>query len=78
VSCAPGARGPWRATETLALSVSVPVVVQFIIDYIGRHNAGELVIKLPVVVDQQLVDTGFTAAIGPLKMPTIKNRLYML
>lgn len=67
-----------RYGKPLALPVPVPVVVQFIVDHTGRLKAGELVIELPTAVDEQLVEAGFKAAIGPLKMATITNRLYVL
>jgi integrase len=67
-----------RYGKPLALPVPVPVVVQFIVDHTGRLKAGELVIELPAAIDQQLVEAGFKAFLGPLKMATITNRLYVL
>ncbi len=67
-----------RYGKPLTLPVSVPMVVQFIVDHTGRLKAGVLVIELPAAVDAQLVEAGFKAALGPLKMATITNRLYVL
>lgn len=67
-----------RYGKPLALPVPVPMVVQFIVDHTARLKSGELVIELPKAVDVQLVDAGFKAALGPLKMATITNRLYVL
>ena len=67
-----------RYGSPLQLPVSVAMVVQFIVDHAGRLKAGELVIELPADVDQALVEAGFKAALGPLKMATITNRLYVL
>lgn len=67
-----------RYGKPLALPVPVPVVVQFIVDHTGRLKSGELVIELPKTIDAQLVEAGFKAALGPLKMATITNRLYVL
>lgn len=70
--------GMVRYGKPLALPVPVPMVVQFIVDHTARFKSGELVIELPKAVDVQLVEGGFKAALGPLKMATITNRLYVL
>lgn len=67
-----------RYGKPLTLPVTAPMVVQFIVDHTGRLKAGELIIELPAAVDGQLVEAGFKASMGPLKMATITNRLYVL
>ncbi|MDB5970095.1 MAG: integrase [Hydrocarboniphaga sp.] len=62
----------------LTLPVSVPVVVQFIVDHTARTKAGETVIELPQEIDERLVEAGFKGALGPLKMATVTHRLYTL
>lgn len=67
-----------RYGKDLALPVSTPMVVQFIVDHTPRLKAGELIIELPKDVDTRLVEAGFKGAVGPLKMATVTHRLYVL
>lgn len=67
-----------RYGTALTLPVPVPVVVQFIVDHTARLKAGELISELPADVDAKLVEAGFKAALGPLKMATVTHRLYVL
>lgn len=67
-----------RYGKPLALPVSVPVVVQFVVDHTARIKDGQLVCELPAETDQRLVNAGFKGALGPLKMATVTHRIYVL
>ena len=67
-----------RYGKPLTLPVSVPVVVQFIVDHAARVKDGNVVCELPAEIDLQLVVAGFKGSLGPLKMSTVTHRLYVL
>lgn len=67
-----------RYGQPLTLPVPVPVVVQFIVDHMARLKNNQLVIELPDETDRYLVNAGFKAELGPLKMSTVTHRLYVL
>lgn len=53
-----------RYGQTIALPVSVPVVIQFIVDHAERKTPGGLACELPRPLDQALVDGGFKASLA--------------
>lgn len=68
-----------RYRERIRLPVSVPAVLQFVVDHVRRYNdAGQLVAELPAVLDQLLVDGKFKATPGPLALNTVLHRISVL
>ncbi|HVT37256.1 MAG TPA: hypothetical protein VHE37_16850, partial [Nevskiaceae bacterium] len=76
-----------RFGKPLEFPVPASVAKLFVIDHFGqpeRINAGSgrtklmLELTLPAAVDQALVDGGFKAKLGRLKMSTIDHRLWVL
>lgn len=66
-----------RYRQTVTPPVSVPMVLQFVVDHVARGN-GETICELPQDIDQLLVDSGFKGHLGPLKMNTVIHRLAVL
>ena len=67
-----------RYRQTLTMPVSVPVVVQFLVDHLARGSADQAKCELPQDIDQLLVQSGFKGHLGALKMNTIIHRLAVL
>lgn len=67
-----------RYDERLTLPVPVPVVIQFIVDHLGRLKNSKLISELPDDLDKLLVDAGFKGQPGPLKINTVIHRLAVL
>jgi integrase len=67
-----------RYRQTLILPVSVPVVVQFLVDHLARGAVDQAKCELPQDIDQLLVQSGFKGHLGALKMNTIIHRLAVL
>lgn len=67
-----------RYGQALALPVSVPVVLQFIVDHAARTTREGLVSELPVEFDKALVDHGFKTRLGPPALNTLSHRVSVL
>lgn len=62
----------------LPLPVPETMVIQFIVDHVGRLRGGEVVSELPAAIDQALVEAGAKGKLGPLKTSTVSQRLSVL
>lgn len=67
-----------RYGQRLPLPVPVPVVLQFLVDHVGRAKGGEVVSELPKSIDEALVAADAKGTLGPLKMNTVVHRLAVL
>jgi integrase len=67
-----------RYGKALTLPVSVPVVVQFVVDHLARGSADQPKCELPEAIDELLVSSGFKGSLGPLKMNTVIHRVAVL
>lgn len=68
-----------RYREKLSVPVPVPVVLQFLVDHLQRHDeAGALLHDLPAAIDEALVDGGFKGALGAPALNTVLHRLSVL
>lgn len=67
-----------RYGQALALPVSVPVVVQFLVDHIARGSLESPVCELPKDMDARMVESGLKGRRGPLKMNTVIHRMAVL
>lgn len=67
-----------RYQNHLALPVSVPIVLQFLVDHLARGSIDAPKCELPQDIDQLLVESGFKGRLGPLKMNTVIHRLAVL
>lgn len=67
-----------RYRTPLALPVSVPIVLQFLVDHLARGSLDAPKCELPKDIDQLLVASGFKGRLGPLKMNTVVHRLAVL
>ncbi|NDZ17773.1 integrase [Variovorax sp. WS11] len=75
-----------RYGDALQLPVSVPVVIQFIVDHAARTAAAEgapssracLVTELPADIDQALVANGYKARLGAPALNTLVHRIAVL
>jgi integrase len=67
-----------RYGKALTLPVSVPVVVQFVVDHLARGSADQPKCELPDAIDELLVGSGFKGSLGPLKMNTVIHRVAVL
>jgi len=67
-----------RYGQDLRLPVSLPVVLQFVVDHVGRIRTEELISELPKAIDQKLVDAGAKGQLGPLSINTVRHRLSVL
>ncbi len=70
--------GQARYGKPLALPVSVPVVVQFVVDHLARGSVDAPVCELPKAIDALLVSSRFKGHAGPLKMNTVIHRIAVL
>lgn len=68
-----------RYREALSLPVPTAAVLQFVVDHVEREDQnGALVHELPPAIDAALVAAGFKAAVGLLKLSTVRHRLAVL
>lgn len=67
-----------RYRTALALPVSVPIVLQFLVDHLARGPIDAPKCELPQDLDEMLVESGFKGRPGPLKMNTVIHRLAVL
>ncbi len=67
-----------RYGKPLTLPVSIPVVVQFVVDHLARGPADAPVCELPQAVDELLVSSRLKGHVGPLKMNTVIHRVAVL
>jgi integrase len=67
-----------RYGQTISLPVSVPVVIQFVVDHAQRKTPGGLACELPQPIDQAMVDGGFKASLGPPALATLMLRVSVL
>lgn len=67
-----------RYGQALALPVSIPVVVQFLVDHIARGSLDAPVSELPKAIDARMVESGLKGRPGPLKMNTVIHRMAVL
>ena len=67
-----------RYGQQLELPVPVPVVVQFLVDHLERSTPQGLVTELPPAADQALVAGRYKAALGPLALGTVTQRIAVL
>ncbi|MFG6449797.1 site-specific integrase [Roseateles sp. BYS180W] len=68
-----------RYGTPIALPVSVPTVVQFVVDHAQRQDGnGALAHELPDDLDQALVDGGFKAKLGAPALATVIHRVAVL
>jgi site-specific recombinase XerC len=68
-----------RYRAPLALPVSVPAVIQFLVDHVERKREdGQLLHDLPAAIDAALVEAGFKGQAGSPKLATVMHRLAVL
>jgi integrase len=67
-----------RYGQTIKLPVPPVVVVQFMLDHLGRSHRGKVVSELPAALDEVLVSTGLKGKLGPLALNTVEHRLAVL
>ena len=67
-----------RYGQQLELPVPVPVVIQFLVDHLERSTPQGLVTELPPAADQALVAGRYKAALGPLALGTVTQRIAVL
>lgn len=67
-----------RYGRKLPLPVPAPMVVQYIVDHVGREKRGQVVSELPKSIDEALVAAGAKGAMGPLRMNTVDHRVAVL
>ena len=67
-----------RFGQAIALPVSVPVVLQFIVDHAQRTTADGLASELPHAIDRALVEGGYKAGLGPPALATLAHRVSVL
>lgn len=67
-----------RYGRRIPLPVPLPVVVQFLVDHVGRSRGAEVVCELPKAIDSALVAAGAKGGLGPLKINTVVHRLAVL
>lgn len=67
-----------RYGKPLTLPVSVPVVVQYVVDHLARGSADAPICELPKAIDELLVNSGLKGHLGPLKMNTVIHRVAVL
>ena len=68
----------WRYGDQIQLPLSVPCVLQFIVDHAERTNSQGLVYELPAVIDQALVDARYKGKLGALAHNTLVHRIAVL
>lgn len=62
----------------IQLPLSVPCVLQFIVDHAERTTSQGLVCELPALIDQALVDAGYKGKLGALAHNTLVHRIAVL
>ena len=62
----------------IQLPLSVPCVLQFIVDHAERTTPQGLVSELPALIDQALVDAGYKGKLGALAHNTLVHRIAVL
>lgn len=67
-----------RYHAPLSLPVSVPTVVQFLVDHIARGSLKAPACELPKPIDELMVESGLKGRLGPLKMATVVHRVSVL
>lgn len=67
-----------RYGQTIKLPVPPVVVVQFMLDHLGRTHRGKVICELPTALDEVLVSTGLKGKLGPLALNTVEHRLAVL
>ncbi len=67
-----------RYGRQMALPVSVPVVVQFIVDHAQRSTKAGLEHQLPPAIDEALVEAGFKGKLGAPALNTLMHRVSVL
>ena len=68
----------WRYGGQIQLPLSVPCVLQFIVDHAERTTSQGLICELPTVIDQALVDAGYKGKLGALAHNTLVHRIAVL
>jgi len=67
-----------RYRSALALPVSVPTVLQFVVDHVARDDGDGLTSELPAPLDRALVQTGFKGKLGVPALNTVVHRIAVL
>lgn len=67
-----------RYAKPIALPLSVPTVIQFIVDHAERKTRTGLGCELPEAIDQAMVQGGYKSALGPPALATLTHRLSVL
>ena len=67
-----------RYGQAIKLPVPPVVVVQFMLDHLGRTHRGKVICELPGTLDEVLVSTGLKGKPGPLALNTVEHRLAVL
>lgn len=67
-----------RFGRAIDLPVSVPVVLQFIVDHAQRKTPDGLASELPPALDRALVEGGYKAGLGPPALATLTHRVSVL
>jgi integrase len=67
-----------RYGQTIKLPMPPVVMVQFMLDHLGRTHRGKIVCELPAALDEVLVSTGLKGKLGPLALNTVEHRLTVL
>lgn len=62
----------------IQLPLTVPCVLQFIVDHAERMTPQGLVSELPALIDQTLVDAGYKGKLGALAHNTLVHRIAVL
>ena len=67
-----------RYGQTIKLPVPPVVMVQFMLDHLGRTHRGKVICELPAALDQVMVSSGLKGKLGPLALNTVEHRLTVL
>lgn len=67
-----------RYGQLIKLPMPSVVIVQFMLDHLGRTNRGKLVCELPSALDVALVAAGLKGKAGPLALNTVEHRLAVM
>lgn len=67
-----------RYRSALALPVSVPTVLQFVVDHVAHDDGDKLTTELPAALDQALVQAGFKGKLGVPALNTVVHRIAVL
>ena len=67
-----------RYGQAIKLPMPPVVMVQFMLDHLGRTHRGKVICELPASLDAVMVSTGLKGKLGPLALNTVEHRLTVL